>query len=102
MDDGPRIGALQLLLLLIGGGAGLIAWSFILLDDDLLAAPVPTLIALACLLGVVRLEFYARRRAREDREARERRLRESGFHRPPPRALPPDPFGDRHDPLGMD
>jgi membrane protein implicated in regulation of membrane protease activity len=91
MDDGPRIGALQLLLLLIGGGAGLIAWAIIALDDDLLAAPVPTLIALACLAGIIRLELYARRRAREDREDRERRLREAGTHRPPP-GLPEDPF----------
>jgi hypothetical protein len=91
MDDGPRIGALQLLLFLVGGGAGLIAWSFIYLDDDLLAAPVPTLIALACLVGIIRLELYARRRAREDREERERRLRESGFYRPPP-GVPDDPF----------
>jgi membrane protein implicated in regulation of membrane protease activity len=67
MDDGPRTGGLQALLLIVAGvgafvafGAG--AWG---------GAPV----AIGALALVVWLEIYARRRVREDREEEDRRRR---------------------------
>jgi hypothetical protein len=68
MDDGPRTGGLQALLLIIGLTAGYVtfgagAWG---------AAPF----MVAALGGVVWLELYARRRARQEEEERRRRLRE--------------------------
>jgi hypothetical protein len=82
MDDGPRTGALQLLILCITAPAALIALS--IGTSDLLAAAIPTLIALLGLYTTIRLELYARRRATEEAEARERRLRDA--------RMPPDPF----------
>jgi hypothetical protein len=68
VDDGPRTGGLEALLLIIGGtfayvaiGAG--AWA---------AAPV----AIAAFAGIFALERYARRRAREEERERRRRLRD--------------------------
>lgn len=83
MDDGPRTGALQLLILCIAAPAALIAVA-IASSDGLLPALIPGAIALLGLYAVLRLELYARRRAREEREARERRLRDA--------RMPPDPF----------
>jgi hypothetical protein len=78
MDDGPRIGGLQALLVLVGLGAGygaVASTAYGTLTEFL----IPAIIALTCLAGVIWLEFYARRRAREDREERERRWLEAGF-----------------------
>ena len=68
MDDGPRTGGLQALLLIIGltaayvtFGAG--AWG---------AAPF----MIAAFAALIWLELYARRRAREEEAERQRRLRE--------------------------
>jgi hypothetical protein len=82
MDDGPRTGALQLLILCIAAPSALIALA--IGTSDLTAALIPALIALLGLYAILRLEVYARRRAHEEREARERRLREA--------RMPPDPF----------
>jgi predicted RND superfamily exporter protein len=83
MDDGPRTGALELLLLLVGAASVYLVISYIKADSTR-AALFPTLIALGCFYGIYRTERYARRRAREEAEERERRLREA--------RMPPDPF----------
>lgn len=64
MDDGPRIGGLQVLCLIIGG----LSLYLTLATDSVVAAPF----AIVFLGLVVWLECYARRRAREDDEARRR------------------------------
>lgn len=82
MDDGPRTGALQLLLLLVAAACVYLTVSYIE-ADSLRAALFPTLIALFCLYAIFRTERYARRRSRAEAEARERRLLEAQFRRPP-------------------
>lgn len=81
MDDGPRTGALQLLILCIAAPAALIALA--IGTSDLLAALIPAAIALLGLYAILRLELYARRRSREEREERERRLRDARMPRDP-------------------
>jgi membrane protein implicated in regulation of membrane protease activity len=83
VDDGPRTGGLEALLLIIGGVAAYVAigsgvWG---------AAPV----AVAAFAALVWLERYARRRAREEEEERRRRLREGIHHLD----FDPDPFDRR-------
>jgi len=71
MDDGPRIGALQLLLAMVGGMAAYLA---------VVTHAWPSFpIAAAGLGGLAWLEVYARRRARAEREERERRRRRSSI-----------------------
>jgi uncharacterized membrane protein YfcA len=83
MDDGPRTGALQLLLLLVGAACVYLTISYY--DaSGLRTAVFPALIAAFCAYAIFRTERYARRRAREEAEERERRLREA--------RMPPDPF----------
>ena len=65
MDDGPRIGGLQMLCLIIGGVALYVTIS----AGSVVAAPF-AVVFLGC---VVWLEWYARRRAREDEEEARRR-----------------------------
>lgn len=84
MDDGPRTGALQLLILAIAAPAALTALS-IATSHGLLPALIPATIALLGLYAILRLEVYARHRAHEERELRERRLRDAH--------MPHDPFG---------
>jgi uncharacterized membrane protein len=87
MDDGPRIGGLQWLLAMIAATSGYLtligAWG---------AAPFLAL----SVVGIAWLEIYARRRAREDREERERRRAEmrAGVYRTRERSRPDvyDPF----------
>jgi Flp pilus assembly protein TadB len=71
MDDGPRIGGLQALLLIIGGTG-----VFVTLTAGTWLSGV---VAVTALAGLVWLELYARRRAREEREEEERRLRRSSI-----------------------
>ncbi|HWH94228.1 MAG TPA: hypothetical protein VNT03_10235 [Baekduia sp.] len=71
MDDGPRTGGLEALLLIIGGVAAYVAigtgvWG---------AAPF----AVAAFAGLIWLERYARRRARAEETERVRRLREGSI-----------------------
>jgi hypothetical protein len=96
MDDGPRTGGLQALLLIVAVTSG-----YVLFGAGAWGA-APFLVVSAA--GVIWLEVYARRRAREEREERERRLREAGFGAPrrPASPMPPDPFGDLHDPFDVD
>lgn len=82
MDDGPRTGALQLLLLLVAAACVYLTISYIK-ADSLRAALFAALIALCCLYAIFRTERYARRRAREEAEERERRLLEAQYRRPP-------------------
>jgi hypothetical protein len=82
MDDGPRTGALQLLLLLVGAACVYLTISYINAGSGR-AAAFPALLALASLYGIYRTERYARRRAREEAEERERRLREARMPRDP-------------------
>lgn len=81
MDDGPRTGALQLLILCIAAPSALIALS--IGTSDLLASLIPATIALLGLYAILRLELYARRRSREEAEARERRARDARMPRDP-------------------
>jgi predicted RND superfamily exporter protein len=81
MDDGPRTGALQLLLLLVGAACVYLTISYIKADSTR-AALFPTLLALGCLYGIFRTERYARRRAREEAEERERRRLEAQYRQP--------------------
>ena len=76
MDDGPRTGALQLLLLAVGGSGGYIVAAAINHGDGLGSVWLPLIAAIVSVVGIVWLELYARRRAREERELRERRARE--------------------------
>jgi hypothetical protein len=94
MDDGPRTGGLQALFFIVGATAAYVTFG----AQAYGAAPF----MVAAFGAVIWLEIYARRRVREEREERERRLRESGFHGPRARVLPPDPFGDVHDPFDVD
>jgi Flp pilus assembly protein TadB len=64
MDDGPRTGGLQALFLIVGVTAGFVAVSA--------GAVVPAIVAVASFAMLVWLERHARRRAREDKEIRER------------------------------
>ena len=64
MDDGPRIGGLQMLCLIIGGTALYVTLS----TASVVAAPF----AVAGLGAVAWLEVYARRRARANDEAQRR------------------------------
>jgi hypothetical protein len=73
MDDGPRTGGLQALLLIIGGTA-----AYITFGAHAYGA-VPVLALCAGLL--VWSEIYARRRVREDREERERYFRDRQVRR---------------------
>jgi hypothetical protein len=68
MDDGPRTGGLQALLLIIGGTAAYVTFGAGVWG----AAPF----MVAALGALVWLELYARRRAREEEAERQRRLRE--------------------------
>jgi hypothetical protein len=72
MDDGPRIGGLQMLCLIIGGTA-----LYVALSSGWIVA-----VAFAVVfLGLVgRLEVYARRRTREDEREEARRRRASIKH----------------------
>lgn len=81
MDDGPRTGALQLLLLLIAAACVYLTISYIDAGSDR-AAAFPALIALFCLYGIFRTERYARRRSREEAEERERRALEAQYRQP--------------------
>lgn len=81
MDDGPRTGALQLLLLLVGAACVYLVISYIKADSTR-AALFPALIALGCLYSIYRTERYARRRSREEAEERERRALEAQYRRP--------------------
>jgi hypothetical protein len=90
MDDGPRTGALELLLLLVAAACVYLTISYVR-AGSVRAALFPALIALFCLYGIFRTERYARRRSREEAEERERRLRASGAYRPPS-GMPDDPF----------
>jgi hypothetical protein len=92
MDDGPRTGGLQAFCLIVAITAG-----YLVLGAGAWGA-LPFLVA--SVGGVVWLEVYARRRAREEREAREARLR--GVSGRPPSPMPPDPFGDLHDPFDVE
>jgi hypothetical protein len=72
MDDGPRIGGLMALLLIVGATAGYVtfaahAWA---------AAPI----MVAALVTLIWLERYARRRGREKRAAHERHTRTAIAH----------------------
>ena len=71
MDDGPRIGGLQMLCLIIGGTALYVTLS----AGSLVAVPF----AVAGLGAVAWLEVYARRRAREDRQEEEARRRHASI-----------------------
>jgi predicted RND superfamily exporter protein len=82
MDDGPRTGALQLLLLLVAAACVYLVISYIEADSTR-AALFPALIALGCLYAIYRTERYARRRSREEAEERERRALEAQYRRPP-------------------
>jgi type IV secretory pathway TrbD component len=64
MDDGPRTGGLMALLLIVGGTAAYVTFG----AGAWLAAPF----MVAAFVTLIWLERYARRRAREEREARER------------------------------
>jgi hypothetical protein len=68
MDDGPRTGGLQALLLIIALTAGFVTFG----AGSWGAAPF----LVASLGGVVWLELYARRRARHEERERQRRLRD--------------------------
>jgi hypothetical protein len=68
VDDGPRTGGLEALLLIIAVTFGYVAigvgaWG---------ASPI----AIAAVAGIIWLERYARRRAREEEAERRRRLRD--------------------------
>lgn len=82
MDDGPRTGALQLLLLLVGAACVYLTISYVDAGSTR-AALFPTLIALGCLYALFRTERYARRRSREEAEERERRRRDARMPRDP-------------------
>jgi Flp pilus assembly protein TadB len=69
LDDGPRTGGLQALLLIVAITAG-----YVLFGAGAWGA-LPFLVA--AVGGVIRLEIHARRRRREEREER---------------PMPPDPF----------
>ncbi|HEY6760086.1 MAG TPA: hypothetical protein VI318_11365 [Baekduia sp.] len=71
MDDGPRTGGLQALLLIIGLTAGYVAFG----AHAWAALPV----MVAALGALIWLELYARRRIREEEEERRRRLREGSI-----------------------
>jgi cytochrome c-type biogenesis protein CcmH/NrfF len=71
MDDGPRIGGLQILCLIIGG----LSLYLTLTTASVVAAPF----ALVFLGLVVWLEIYARRRTREDEEEEESRRRHASI-----------------------
>jgi type IV secretory pathway TrbD component len=73
MDDGPRTGGLQALLIIIGGTAAYVTFG----AHAYGAAPFLVL----CLGLLVWSEIYARRRAREDREERERYFRDRQVRR---------------------
>jgi hypothetical protein len=71
VDDGPRTGGLEALLLIIAltfgyVAIGLGAWG---------ALPI----AVASFAGIIWLERYARRRARQEEAERQRRLREGSI-----------------------
>jgi hypothetical protein len=84
VDDGPRTGGLEALLLIIGGVAAYVALS----GGVWGAAPV----AVVAFAALIWLERYARRRAREEEEARLRRLREGSIRH---LDFEPDPFDRR-------
>ncbi len=84
VDDGPRTGGLEALLLIIGGVAAYVTFSAGVWG----AAPV----AVLAFVLLIWLERYARRRARQEEEARLRRLREGSIRH---LDFDPDPF-DRH------
>jgi hypothetical protein len=82
MDDGPRTGGLQALLLIIGVTAGYVAFG---------AGAWGALPFMVAALGaLIWLELYARRRAREEEEERQRRLRQHTISH-----LDFDPFDSR-------
>lgn len=81
MDDGPRTGALQLLLLLVAAASIYLIVSYAN-AGSYRAAAFPFLIALGCLYAVFRLERYARRRSREEAKERERQALEAQFRQP--------------------
>jgi type IV secretory pathway TrbD component len=68
MDDGPRTGGLQALLLIIGATAAYVTFG----AGSWGAAPF----MVAAFGAVIWLELYARRRVREEEAERRRRLRE--------------------------
>jgi hypothetical protein len=73
MDDGPRTGGLQALLLIIGGTCAYVTFG----AHAYGAAPI----MVVCLAALVWSEFYARRRAREEEEARKRYFRDRQLRR---------------------
>lgn len=83
MDDGPRTGALQLLLLLVAAACVYLTISYIN-ASSYRAAAFPALLALFSLYAIYRTERYARRRAREEAEERERRRLEAQYRQPSP------------------
>jgi hypothetical protein len=68
VDDGPRTGGLEALLLIIAVTFGYVAFG----AGAWGALPI----AIAAALGIIWLERYARRRAREEEAERQRRLRD--------------------------
>ncbi|HET6508289.1 MAG TPA: hypothetical protein VFG42_15965 [Baekduia sp.] len=81
MDDGPRTGALQLLLLLVGAACAYLTVCYAEAGPAR-AAVVPALLALGSFYGIYRTERYARRRSRAEAEARERDALEAQFRQP--------------------
>jgi hypothetical protein len=86
MDDGPRTGGLQALLLIIGGTCAYVTFG----AGAYGAAPF----MVAAFGALVWLEIYARRRAREEEEERERRFRERTIRRMDWRSHPEMPGAD--------
>jgi hypothetical protein len=76
VDDGPRIGGLQMLLVIIAITPGYHLVAGIERADGVVDAITSTwfaaLVVALCLWGLVALERYARRRAREEEERRRR------------------------------
>jgi hypothetical protein len=84
MDDGPRTGGLQALLLIVG-----ITAAYVTFGAGAYGA-VPFMVA--AFGGLIWLEVYARRRVREDNEERERRFRDRTLSRLDYDQDPYDPF----------
>jgi membrane protein implicated in regulation of membrane protease activity len=73
VDDGPRIGGLQALFLIVGGVSAFVTKVYV--EAHAAGAVVAALFATGAFGLVAWLEVYAWRRRREDREEEERRRR---------------------------